>query len=421
MSAIVTTPLKYLVTDRITNGVGLPAEHDNPGWPRYIRTTDIAGPRSLRDDVWYSQPPELLQKASVQRNDLLLTNAGMTVGKSYLHVSDTPGVYAGYLTRVRPDTRRVDPRYLSYFTEAQPYWDQINVGATRSTIDNFSSGKYQDLEVPLPTLETQRRVADMLDEETARIDTLIGKNETAWYLAERKLREEIASAVTLGLEPNGRRPTGTAWAPEIGSSWDWAPYQYLAEIGTGHTPSRSSEELWVDCTIPWVTTADVKHLRDHRREYLEDTEHHLSELGMAHSAARLLPAHTVALSRTASVGFSAIMAEPMATSQDFFAWTCDERRLLPEYLLYVLRAMKFRGHFERLMRGSTHQTIYFPDLVQLRGPVPPVAEQRAIVDHIRQRAAEVHRLTARMQRMNDLLRQRREALITAAVTGEIDV
>jgi hypothetical protein len=217
------------------------------------------------------------------------------------------------------------------------------------------------------------------------------------------------------------RGTGADWAPETNKAWGWAPYQYFAVLGTGHTPSRSDASLWEDCSIPWLTTGDVKHLRDHRREYLDETEYKLSERGLANSAARLLPARTVALSRTASVGFSVIMSVPMATSQDFFTWTCDEQKLLPEYLLYVLRAMKFRGQFDRLMYGSTHKTIYFPDLVQLRGPVPPVAEQQAIVDQLRAKSRRAHELISRIGKMTELLQRRRRALITAAVTGQIDV
>jgi type I restriction enzyme S subunit len=310
-----------------------------------------------------------------------------------------------------------DRRYWYY------WWSVADVRplANPGPVPSLNLARLSQTRVSLPESRIQRRIADVLDAETARIDTLIEKNNEAQRLAETKLREEIATAVTHGPEGSSRPVTGSSWAHEVNGSWDWAPYQYFAELGSGHTPSRSRGDLWENCTIPWVTTADVKHLRDHRREYLEETVHHLSEAGLAHSAARLLPARTVVLSRTASVGFSAIMAKPMATSQDFFTWTSDEGRLLGEYLLYVLRAMKFRGHFDRLMYGSTHQTIYFPDLVQLRGPVPPVPEQRAVVEYIRKRSGPVHRLVDRVQRTNELLRLRRQALITAAVTGEIEV
>jgi len=88
-------------------------------------------------------------------------------------------------------------------------------------------------------------------------------------------------------------------------------------------------------------------------------------------AARLLPKGTVIVSRTASVGFSAIMGVDMATTQDFVNWVCGPG-LRSEYLLYVSRSM--RQELRRLMMGSTHQTIYMPDCPTLSTPIPPLPE-----------------------------------------------
>lgn len=416
------TPLKYLALGRITNGVGLPAEHEEPSWPRYIRTTDIAGPRSLRQDVWFSQPPELINAAGVRRDDLLLTNAGATIGKSYLHMWDDPGVYAGYLTRVRPDPTKTDPRFLAYFTDSQAYWDQIIVGATRSTIDNFSSGRYQSLLVPAPPLEVQRRIADYLDIETARIDRLRDRNQELARLARERHERFVITSVTEGAgSPVARRAVDGRWFTTCNSTFQVGPYAMYGRTGSGHTPSRSVAEYWVDCDIPWITTGDVKPLRPGFIEYVDDSAERISALGMANSAARLHPTGTVFLSRTASVGFAGIMAVPMATSQDFFTWTPDRSRLRPEYLLWALRAMRYAGHFDRLMYGSTHKTIYVPDLMVLRGPVPAVDEQDRIVDAIREQRDETIALLDNLERANRLLAERRQALITATVTGELGV
>ena len=80
-----------------------------------------------------------------------------------------------------------------------------------------------------------------------------------------------------------------------------------------------------------------------------------------------------------------------------------------------------KGEFRRLMMGSTHQTIYMPDLEAFRVPVPPVAEQEAITALLERETAKLDALTAEAQRAIDLLQERRTALISAAVTGQIDV
>ena len=418
-SGWVLRPLKYLA---IPNAESLPDHHPPDEEIRYIDIGSVSRGGLVEE-------PEILRFGDApSRARRILRSGDVLVSsvRTYLRAvmqadTDFDGYVASTGFSVLRPKRHVDPRYLYYWCMSDPFIETVVSKSTGVSYPAISASELTNLPVALPPTDMQRRVADMLDAETARIDTLIEKNDAARQLAETKLREEIATAVTLGLDTGGRRETGTTWAPEIHASWDWAPYQYFAELGSGHTPSRSREDLWMDCTIPWITTADVKWLRDHRREFLDDTEHYVSEAGIAHSAARLLPARTVVVSRTASVGFSAVMARAMATSQDFFTWTCDEHRLLPEYLLYVLRAMKFRGHFDRLMYGSTHKTIYFPDLVELRGPIPPVEDQRAIVDYVRKRSHPIHQLIDRVQQMNDSLRLRRQALITAAVTGEIEV
>ncbi|GAA3461545.1 restriction endonuclease subunit S [Saccharothrix longispora] len=95
-------------------------------------------------------------------------------------------------------------------------------------------------------------------------------------------------------------------------------------------------------------------------------------------------------------------------------------RLNPYYLLWCLRAMR-TDLLERLATGSTHKTIYFPDLQSLRIPLPPLGEQQKIVDQIRQANDQVDLLMGAADRQLGVLAERRQALITAAVTGQLDV
>ncbi|WP_326547406.1 restriction endonuclease subunit S [Mycolicibacterium sp. ND9-15] len=210
-----------------------------------------------------------------------------------------------------------------------------------------------------------------------------------------------------------RKPSGLSWTPTVPSHWDVANIRRFAQMKTGHTPSRSNPEYWWDCSIPWFTLADVWQLRDGKRMYIESTENQISQLGLANSAAELLPERTVVLSRTASVGFSGIMKRPMATSQDFWNWVCGPR-LLPEFLVYVFRGM--RAEFEALMIGSTHKTIYQHVAAAIRIPVPPIEEQQAIADFLDRETIGIDTLTQEQYRLNDMLRERRDA----AWAGDLD-
>ena len=162
---------------------------------------------------------------------------------------------------------------------------------------------------------------------------------------------------------------GIEWLGAIPSHWDSPRVKMVARLESGHTPSRNVPEYWENCTIPWVSLADVGRLRSGKTDYIFETEEKISELGLANSAARLLPARTVILSRTASVGFSAILGLPMATTQDFVNWICGDN-LIPEFVLQCFRAMK--QEFESLTMCSTHQTIYMPDVSRFRIPLTPL-------------------------------------------------
>jgi len=213
------------------------------------------------------------------------------------------------------------------------------------------------------------------------------------------------------------KDSGVEWLGEIPAHWEVQRTKHVARLRSGHTPSRQHPEYWVDCTIPWFGLADVWQLRDGRQEYVAETSEKISALGLANSAARLLPKGTVMLSRTASVGFSGIMATQMATTQDFANWVCGER-IRSEYLLYAFRSM---GHeFRRLTMGSTHQTIYMPDVGKFSTPVPPILEQDRIVAFIRKETAKIDALLAKKERLIELLQEKRTALITRAVTQGLD-
>ncbi len=208
--------------------------------------------------------------------------------------------------------------------------------------------------------------------------------------------------------------TSTATVP---SHWKGGNIRRFSQMKSGHTPSRSVAAYWESTDIPWFTLADVWQLRDGKQVYLGDTANKINELGLANSAAELLPVGTVVLSRTASVGFSGIAPRPMATSQDFWNWVCGPE-LLPEYLNYQFKSMT--AEFKSLNMGSTHQTIYQKDAAALQIVVPPLDEQRAIADFLDRETARIDTLIEEQQRLIEMLRERRLDLIRSAVLGNVN-
>jgi type I restriction enzyme S subunit len=292
---------------------------------------------------------------------------------------------------------------------------------SRSTGVSYPAINASDLariDVPTPPFDEQSAIAAFLDRETAKIDALIAEQERLLQIVAEKRQAVISHAVTKGLNPDApMKDSGVAWLGDVPAHWGVMPIRLAARLESGHTPSRSREDWWENCTVPWFSLADIWQIRQ-GADVIYETSEKVSELGLANSSARVLPKGTVMLSRTASVGFSAIMGVDMATTQDFANWICGPR-LSPDFLLWVFRSMQ--GELRRLMMGSTHNTIYMPDIQSLRFALPPIEEQGLIVTHVRDSLRAFAELESGAKRGIELLKERRSALIAAAVTGQIDV
>ncbi len=360
------------------------------------------------------------------RDGDILTTEGSgslgAVGASAVWRGEIDGAvcFQNTLLRLRP-REGVDSRFLAWWCR-HAFADGVFASvATGANIYHVSAERVRALPVAYVPLGQQQDIADYLDTETARIDALIAKKQLLHASLLDRRAAVTYSAVRGDQTATGRefKDSGIPWLSAAPEHWRAAPLSLVAQLGSGHTPSRERPDWWLDCEIPWITTGEVTQMRSDRIEYISETRERISEVGLANSAAELHPASTVVLSRTASAGFSAIMGADMATSQDFVTWTCGPL-LEPRFLLLCLRAMR-TDLLERLAQGSTHKTIYMPDIKSIRIPLPPLEEQRQIVtrtwDEIRRIDDVVDRLDSQVQ----LLREHRQALITAAVTGEVDV
>lgn len=151
----------------------------------------------------------------------------------------------------------------------------------------------------------------------------------------------------------------------------WTKLTSVARLESGHTPSRRAGEYW-DGDIPWVGIRDAT--ANHGR-VINDTAQHITQAGLDNSSARLLPAGTVCLSRTASVGYVVTMGVPMATSQDFVNWVCGPN-LNCRYLHYVLQSEQ--ESVRRFAHGTTHQTMYYPEAKALHVLLPSRSKQDSV-------------------------------------------
>lgn len=316
----------------------------------------------------------------------------------------------------------LEPRFLAWLAQSDVFIEEVVARSTGVSYPAISPTQLGDVPVPVPPRTAQASVAQFLDAETSSIDSSVDARHRSLLALAIRRAAVIEAGVAGRLAPAARRGSPLAWIDTVPTHWREPMLKLVARLGSGHTPSRSHPEWWIpeECTIPWITTGEVSQMRSDRVEFITETRERISPVGLANSSAELRPPGTVVLCRTAaSAGYSAIMGTDMATSQDFATWDCGPK-LRPRYLLLCLRAMR-PDLLGRLAMGSTHKTIYMPDIESIRIPLPPVEEQDAIVEEVHQRIAAIDRASDAIERQIVLLQEHRQALITAAVTGQLDV
>ncbi len=374
-------------------------------------------PREGRDDNNNRPGEDLSTYRLVRPGDLVINK--MKTWQGSLGVSDHLGIVSPAYFVATPHSSQIHGPFMHHLLRSRPLiaeYARRSKGIRPAQWD-LPWEEFGDIRVPLPPLGTQRAIADFLDRETARIDALTAaKRRMIKLIDERKWLEQAQLAVR-GKRSAAMRKVEPQWVGEMPRHWELRRLKFDARLESGHTPSRTRPELWENCDTPWVTLNDVGAMAEH--EFLEETMNLISPEGLANSSARVLPVGTVVLSRDATIGRCAILARPMATSQHFADWICGPR-LRPRYLWLLFRGA-MQPRFDSLTDGATLRTIGMPSVKEFILPVPPLEEQDEIVAAAERKRKLADASTVALRLQIELLVEHRQALITAAVTGELDV
>jgi len=405
----------------LSNGVGEASDRANPDDPRYIRITDISTTRSLRSDTFRSLPSEIAEKALVKKGDILLAAVGATFGKSYLHDSDVAACYAGYLVRYRA-AEGIIADFISYFTESYGYWDQLNSNVIQSTVQNFSASRYGEVRTAIPPRDEQNAIAAFLDHEIGKIDDLISEQEQLITLLDEKRQAVISHAVTKGLNPDVEmKDSGIEWLGEVPAHWVKEPLSHIALKDGGVFIDGDwieSPEI-VDEGIRYLTTGNVG-----QGNFKHQGNGHITEESFARlNCSEVRPGDILISRLNLPAGRACIVpdiAEIMVTAVDNVI-TRPSSAYDRRFLVYMLSSDKHYANTENMARGATMQRISRSALGKIRFAIPPVEEQIAIADYVEQEVMRLNDLSSLAEEGVTFLKERRSALISAAVTGKIDV
>jgi type I restriction enzyme S subunit len=349
------------------------------------------------------------------KDDVLFNKLRPYLAKVYQ--AEFNGISSGELLCLTP-SNRLHSRFLFYVTSSRLFVDAVNLETFGSKMPRADWEIVGHQPLPLPPIETQKKIAAFLDEKTAQIDGLIEKKHALLKRLAEKRQALITQAVTKGLNPNApMKDSGIDWLGQVPEHWGVKLVKHVAKLESGHTPSRQHDEYWEETNdIPWVSLNDTALLR--KSDYISDTTFKINELGLANSSARMLPERAVVFTRDATIGECAITTKAMAVSQHIIAWLCDHEVLIPEYLLFSLYGMK--GELLRLTNGSTIGTIGLSDVKSLGLVVPPIAEQETIIAHVVGAKEDIDSCATDIAKSIEKLEEYRAALISSAVTGKLD-
>jgi len=314
------------------------------------------------------------------------------------------------VARPRSDALRSD--YLHYLFissefralgESQMY----GAGGQKRVPDSF----VRDFATAFPPLPEQREIAGFLDRETGKIDALVAEQERLLELLKEKRQAVISHAVTRGLNPNAPlKPSGLAWLGDVPAHWEVKALKRLAKLVTGITPPTDKPENYSeDEGYSWVRPED---LNESGAPTLATK--HLSDVGWR-CVRRVAPDSSL-ICCIGTIGKVGFVRTEVSTNQQL---TAAEFSYGHRYFFYALRAA--RAELEISATGNVIQILNSERLGNIKFPAPPADEAELVAAHLDAATAQFDALTAEVERALALLQERRTALISAAVTGQIDV
>ncbi|HEH9414446.1 TPA: restriction endonuclease subunit S [Aeromonas salmonicida] len=277
---------------------------------------------------------------------------------------------------------------------------------------------FMGLRVPTPPQEEQRTIAAFLDYETARIDRLITQQQRLIELLKEKRQAVISHAVTKGLNPNApMKDSGVEWLGQVPEHWGVSPLKYKCEFSGGGTPSKDNLEYW-NGSIPWVSPKDMKSF------WITDAEDKITEQAIKESSTKLVQPGAVLmvvrsgiLQRTIPVGINTI---PVTMNQDMKAIRFSSA-VYAEWLSFFIKGYEDSLLLDWRKQGATVESIEHEYLANSLILFPPEEEARSIIAALGRRLDKFDQLEQRASDAITLLQERRSALISAAVTGKIDL
>ncbi|MCC5845879.1 MAG: restriction endonuclease subunit S [Verrucomicrobia bacterium] len=426
---------------RVTDGAHISPDISSPDFP-FVSTVDLDGGKIDFDGCLRTsnESYSYLVRTGCKpyQGDLLFSKDG-TVGRTAVIESDQNFVVASSLVIISPKPTRLNVKYLDYWLNNSLLQQDILLQMSGAAIRRISIEKISKLPLWLPPPPEQTAIAAFLDRETGRIDELVGKKRELIERLKEKRSALISRTVTRGLPADlppdtlaklekiageklplnpPLKPSGIDWLGDVPVHWQLRPVKHVARIGNGSTPSRENAAYWEDGDFPWINSSSVN------RETITDSQDFVTPLALreCHLPKVKPPAVLIGITgqgRTRGMA-STLLFE--ATINQHVAYVKPTPGKADAFFLRRVFDMAYGFlRSESDGGGSTKGAITCEQIGTMSIPLPPIPEQAAIAAYLDEETAKLDALVTKVETAIERLQEYRSALITAAVTGKMDV
>ena len=325
------------------------------------------------------------------------------------------------------DEETQSSKYLHYFMYLKGFRDQISNFAegASSSMQSIAKEDFLSINILLPTRVEQEGIANFLDYETAQIDTLIEKQQTLIQLLKEKRQAVISHAVTKGLNPDvPMKDSGVEWLGEVPEHWTVSFVKYIvlgakdSMVDGPFGSSVNTSEDYVDDGIPVIRTVNITNngfssdnLKFMRQQKFEQLKRHSVKPG------------DVLFSKVGTIGNACLLPSDIPEAILSTTGSCkisvDQNKIEGEYLVLMFHLMN--QTLMEMANSNVQPFLNMSNIKNLKISLPSIEEQKNILTYLEEKLEGIDDLISKSLSFDKLIRERRTALISAAVTGKIDV
>ena len=372
------------------------------------------------DDVAYigEDTHDEMGGSKLRPRDVLLNITGASIGRcAYVPEDFGEGNVNQHVCIIRP-AAKLNHKFLTYCLSAPWGQDQVFAGFTGASRQGLGQRDLGEIQVPLPPLPEQQRIATYLDASCAAIDAAVAAKRSQLDTLDALRKSIIQRAVTRGIAADAAlEPTGNVWLEQVPHGWKLVALKRIAEIRGGLTLGKQYEGELVE--RPYLRVGNVQD------GHLDLADVSVIELPASVAAGVELRPNDVLMTEGGDLdklGRGHLWRGEIAGclhQNHIFAVRCFSHKLKPMFLAYATAAQYGRDYFEATGKKTTNLANTNATKVgQFPIPLPPLAEQEAICAHLDEKTAEVNRIAATITAQIDTLIAYRKSLIHECVTGQ---